>query len=99
MVHVRWSRRALNRIKEIHNYIALDAPDTARTYTQTLIRSTDRLVMMPLSGRIVPEFEQENIREIIKGSYRIVYRVISDIEVIVLTVFHSSQLLHPTDII
>jgi toxin ParE1/3/4 len=99
MVHVRWSRRALNRIKEIHNHIALDAPDTARTYVQTLIRSTDRLVMMPLSGRIVPEFEQENIREIIKGSYRIVYRVISDTEVIVLTVFHSSQLLHPTDII
>lgn len=99
MVRVRWSRRALNRIREIHDYIALDAPDTARAYTETLIRSTDRLVMMPLSGRVVPEFEQENIREVIKGSYRIVYRVISDTQVIVLTVFHSSQLLHPSDII
>lgn len=98
MVHVRWSRRALDRIRQIHNYIALDAPDTARKYAETLIRSTDRLVMLPLSGRIVPEFEQENIREIIKGNYRIVYKVLSDTEVIILTVFHSSQLLHISDI-
>ncbi|HEY6172193.1 MAG TPA: type II toxin-antitoxin system RelE/ParE family toxin [Candidatus Kapabacteria bacterium] len=98
MVYVRWSRRALDRIRQIHNYIALDAPDTARKYAETLIRSTDRLVMLPLSGRIVPEFEQENIREIIKGNYRIVYKVLSDTEVIILTVFHSSQLLHISDI-
>jgi plasmid stabilization system protein ParE len=54
--------------------------------------------MMPLSGRIVPEFEQENIREIIKGSYRIIYRVLSENEVNILTVFHSSQLLRSGDI-
>lgn len=99
MVRVRWSRRALDRIKEIHNYIALDAPDTARKYAKTLIRSTDRLVMIPLSGRIVPEFEQENIHEIIKGSYRIIYRVLSENEVSILTVFHSSQLLRSGDIL
>jgi toxin ParE1/3/4 len=99
MVRVRWSRRALDRIKEIHNYIALDALDTARKYAKTLIRSTDRLVMMLLSGRIVPEFEQENIREIIKGSYRIIYRVLSENEVSILTVFHSSQLLRSGEIL
>jgi toxin ParE1/3/4 len=55
-------------------------------------------MLMPLSGRIVPEFEEINIREVIKDNYRIIYRILSVTEVVILTVFHSSQLLHFNDI-
>ncbi|MCC5668610.1 type II toxin-antitoxin system RelE/ParE family toxin [Nostoc sp. CHAB 5784] len=43
-----------------------------------------------MSGRVVPEIAQEDIREIIFGNYRIVY-LVSDDQVNILTVFHSSR--------
>ena len=43
-------------------------------------------------GRIVPEFGIENIREIIVGSYRVIYRI-RDEDVQILTVHHGAQLL------
>jgi plasmid stabilization system protein ParE len=45
----------------------------------------------------VPEIGQEDIREIIFGSYRIVY-VVSEDEVNILTVFHAARLLRPSDL-
>jgi toxin ParE1/3/4 len=45
-----------------------------------------------MSGRKVPEFEAEDIREIIEKPYRIIYRIKPD-QVDVLSVVHSKQLL------
>jgi plasmid stabilization system protein ParE len=56
------------------------------------LNSVERLEDFPRSGRVVPEIEQDNIREIILNRYRIVYRL-SENEVKILTVFHSSKLL------
>ena len=47
---------------------------------------------MPHAGRVVPEFDRDDIREVIVGNYRIVYRVRAT-EVLVLTVFESHKLL------
>ena len=60
-------------------------------------QAVERLENFPLSGRIVPEFGQEYIREIIFGSYRIVY-LVGEEEVSILTVFHSSRLLKVSDL-
>jgi hypothetical protein len=46
--------------------------------------------MFPRSGRVVPEFNLDHIREIIAGEYRIVYRVESD-AALLLTVFRSTR--------
>lgn len=54
--------------------------------------SVDRLEMFPLSGRVVPEINKQEIREVIFGNYRIVYRLRED-EVEILTVHHGAQLL------
>ena len=43
-------------------------------------------------GRIVPEFEDENIRELIVYSYRIIYRVYPK-QVTVWAVVHGARLL------
>lgn len=48
--------------------------------------------MFPLSGRVVPEINKQEIREVILGNYRIVYRFMVN-EVEVLTVHHGAQLL------
>ena len=48
-------------------------------------------------GRAVPEFNDEVIREVIVGNYRVIYRVRAD-AVEILTVFHGARLLDVKDI-
>jgi len=48
-------------------------------------------------GRTVPEINDKNIREIIKGSYRIIYQIKKSRHAEILTVFHSSRLLNEKD--
>ena len=59
---------------------------------KSLIKATKRLEDMPYSGRIVPEFENENFREVIYRNYRIVYRLVGknkDVEI--LAVVHGAR--------
>ena len=46
-----------------------------------------------MKGRIVPETNDKNIREIIKGNYRIIYFLSNDQAANILTVFHTARLL------
>jgi plasmid stabilization system protein ParE len=57
-----------------------------------LTQRSEQIAGFPLSGRIVPEYEAEDIREIIEKPYRIIYRIKSD-QIDVLAVIHSAQLL------
>jgi toxin ParE1/3/4 len=79
------------------DFIARDAPSVAQVFVERVFAAIMRLEAFPRSGRIVPEIGQEDIREIIFGSYRIVYAV-SEEEVNILTVFHAARLLRPSDL-
>ena len=52
----------------------------------------------PLSGRVVPEFATDELRELIIGSYRMIYYVVSDKRIDILTIHHSSMLLSNNDL-
>jgi plasmid stabilization system protein ParE len=43
----------------------------------------------PLSGRRVPEYDMEQIREVIEGAYRIIYHIKPD-QIDILAVVHSA---------
>jgi toxin ParE1/3/4 len=76
MAHrVVWSPRALADVDAIASYIASDSPFYAGSVVRRIIELTRALEKFPFSGRKVPEFEDENIRELIAYSYRIIYRV------------------------
>lgn len=60
-----------------------------------VLAAVGRLANFPNSGRVVPEIKDPGIREIILGSYRIVYRVKGDL-VELLTVYHGARLLDPS---
>lgn len=47
--------------------------------------------MLPQSGRVVPEIKDPTVREVIQGSYRIVYRLIRE-EIHIITVHHAARL-------
>ena len=95
MTRVVWTRPARDDVREIRAYIARDSAHYARVVAAQLVTAVDRLRDFPLSGCVVPELARPNLREVIEGAYRIVYRVTAD-EVQVLTVVHGARRF-PTD--
>ena len=90
MAEVVWTRQAVEDLEEIRRFIARDSEHYATLVYRRLVECLDHLEPFPLSGRVVPEFGRESIREVIWGNYRIVYRVKGTL-VEVLTVFHGSR--------
>ncbi|MCG8552359.1 MAG: type II toxin-antitoxin system RelE/ParE family toxin [Desulfobacterales bacterium] len=86
-----WTETAKQDLLSIKQYIATDNPAAAKRWIETLRKRARKAVHAPLSGRKVPEFSRNDIRELIEGNYRIVYQVFSD-KLVVLTVFESHRL-------
>ena len=93
MVKVRWTDFALENLIAIGDYIESDSFFYAQRVVNFLFNSVDILEQHPLAGRIVPEFNHRNIRELIRGSYRTVYKLVSEIDIDIITVHHSARLL------
>ena len=95
MARLIWTTQALEDVEAICQFIARDAPRYAQVFATQVFEAVERLQTFPKSGRSVPEVGQENIREIIHGNYRIIYRLTNDV-IQILTVYHSSRLLDPS---
>ncbi|MCK5147293.1 type II toxin-antitoxin system RelE/ParE family toxin [bacterium] len=78
-------------LSEIVQYIADDNPKAARDWFKEIKDAIINLSSFPTLGRIVPEYSDETIREIIKGQYRIVYRINIDKESICIIAIHHSK--------
>lgn len=89
---VIWTEIAVDKLEEYADFISLDKPMDALKWTDSIQQSVNKLVKFPKFGRIVPEIKREDIREIIEGNYRIIYRI-DDNFISVLTIRHSKQLL------
>ena len=87
-----WSPAARDDLHDIVMFIARDDSDRAMSFGYELISEIDRLREFPESGRIVPEYRNAVIREIIFRPYRIVYRVHPDSKVCeIARVWHSAR--------
>ena len=92
MTRVRWTEQAVADVRSIREFIERDSPRYGRLVAERLVEATDRLARFARSGRMVPEAGRDNLRELIVGDYRIVYRLEAD-AAILLTVFRGSRLL------
>jgi plasmid stabilization system protein ParE len=72
---VKLSRSAQSDIEDIVRYISIDDPDQALRFGRFLIHQVKGLAQFPERGRVVPEFDDDSIRELIVKAYRIVYRL------------------------
>lgn len=97
MAKIKWTPQSLEDIEAIANFITKDSSYYARMFTIKVFEAVDRLELFPESGRIVPELKRKEIREIILGNYRIIYRIKGEL-VEILTVYHSSRLLDVNEI-
>ena len=92
MVEIKWTNKSINDLKSIFEYIAQDSKKYASLQIKKIKERTKQLKIQPLSGRVVPEFDDLNIRELIEGNYRIVYMIYEQ-KIFILTVDHSAKLL------
>lgn len=72
---IRLSHSARSDLKAIVRYISVDDPDHALRFGRFLIQHANDLGHFPERGRVVPEFDEKSIREIIVREYRIIYRL------------------------
>ena len=93
---VHWTNTAVEHLLAIYEYIARDSPVYAQRMVDKLTWRSEQIATFPLSGRMVPEYEADDIREIIEKPYRIIYRIKPE-QIDVLAVIHGAQLL-PEDI-
>ena len=91
MVQINWTFQAKDDLKAIAEYIKLDSARYAKLQIIKIKTRTQILKSFPQTGRIVPEIESEQIRELIEGSYRIIYKVISETRIDILTIHHSAR--------
>lgn len=94
MVKVVWTEFAVDDLRSIHSFISKDSKKYADRFIDKLIARTDQLEKNPNSGRVVPEFNVETVRELIEGNYRIIYKVDQDLIAIV-RIHHSARQLKP----
>jgi toxin ParE1/3/4 len=72
---VIWSPTATLDLKELRDYIAEDNPGAAVAFVKAIFEAIERLPAFPNSGRMVPEFGDPTIREVIRKPCRVVYRI------------------------
>jgi toxin ParE1/3/4 len=87
-----WSQLARDDLQAIVLFIAADNPPVAESFGCLLMSKVDVLGQFPLFGRVVPEENDETIREIILRPYRIIYQVLADEQVVCIArVWHGAQ--------
>lgn len=90
MIELIWSPRSVADLREIRAYIEADAPAWADLTVRRLVAAVERLREFPDSGRMVPERQSPELREVVSGKFRIVYRRRPD-TVEIATVFRGSR--------
>ena len=87
---ILWTDPAIEDLRNLLAYIAKDSEEYARSFVERIILSVDKLTDFPRLGRMVPEADQEPIRELLYHNYRIIYRVRDEL-IEILTVVHGRR--------
>jgi len=87
---VHWTDTAEGHLDAIYAYITQDSPEYAKRMVDRLTRRSQQTAEFPFSGRKVPEYDVDQIREVIECSFRIIYYIKSD-QIDVLAVIHGAM--------
>jgi toxin ParE1/3/4 len=89
MVEIIWDPKAIEDLNLIFKYIKRDSLEYAESVVKKISDRVDLLEKFPSIGRIVPEFNKPEYRELIEQNYRIIYKVKDSITI--LAIFHGKQ--------
>lgn len=94
MVQVNWTPEAVEWLRRIYDYIAPDNVRIAEKVVLEIVEKTDLLMTNPRLGSRLDQWPEHEIRKILYGNYRIVYRIVSVERIDILGVFHGAMELH-----
>jgi toxin ParE1/3/4 len=75
-MRIVWTEPAVEDLRELHAYIARDSEVYASGFVERIILVAERLADHPQVGRVVPEKNDDNVRELLYQQYRIIYRIL-----------------------
>ena len=87
-----WSPQALEDIEAIAEYIARDSTTYAESTVEGIFQAPHGLRKFPRLGRVVPEKNHEDVRELFVFQYRVIYEIHTS-EIHVLTVVHGKRII------
>lgn len=87
---VIWAQQAVVDLRSIHDFIARDSRYYAKKVVHDIREIVDDLNELPKMGRIVPELNEEDVRELFLYSYRIIYEIKDEV-IFVLAVVHQRR--------
>ncbi len=93
-----WTVQAVEKLEEFVDFIASDNPKAASRWAKKILNLVEKLEKFPTLGRKVPEINRYEIRELIEGEYRIIYRLETNL-ISILTIYHSKQILKKQEIL
>lgn len=74
MIGLHWSPRARANFLEIFFFLENENPPSANKFALNISTRLNNLRQFPLMGRMVPEYEDPTLRELLWKSFRIVYQ-------------------------
>ena len=87
---VHWTETAESHLEAIYEYIAQDSPPYALRTVDRITKKSQQIAAFPFSGRRVPEYNMDQIRDVFVGPYRIIYHIKSD-QIDVIAVIHGAM--------
>lgn len=93
-----WSTPSLQDLAEIRDYISQDSALHGKKFLRSLRSTVENLREFPRLGRVVPEFENVSVREILLVDYRIIYRIGPEERIEIVRVRHVKRLFGPKDL-
>jgi toxin ParE1/3/4 len=96
-MRVVWTRLSVSRLEEYARFIAADRPEAAARWAAGAFDLVKPPGRFPRRGRIVPELGREEIREVLYGAYRLIYRI-EPKRIAILTVRHARQQMEQIDL-
>ena len=74
-MRILWTDAALNQLEAIRDYLAQTSSEYAQRIVERLVNRSEQIAAFPRSGRMVPEYEIDEVRQVIEASYRIIYLI------------------------
>ena len=85
-----WTDPAIEDLRALRDYIGRDSDFYAADMVEQMVLSVEKLLRFPKMGRVVPETQDESIREVLHQNYRIIYRISGE-RIEILTIIHGSR--------
>lgn len=90
MTRVVWTEPAVADLESIHAYIAADSQTYAHALLDEIFAAVDRLERFPQSGHLLPEVDDDNLREVVVGNYRVIHEAAGGV-VRILAILHGAR--------